>query len=96
MAYSMVLHHFRTKNTTQEGQEYQFFSQSHKEMFCHDSAHTQQVSLTLVLWEEKLIFKEVLGWESEEWRRSPLSLKERILCFGKRFEADAQGMCGGP
>lgn len=72
-----------------------FFPQSCKEMFCHSLAHTQRVNMT-VLWEEKLIFKEVLVLVSERGRHYFPIFKECILCFGKMFEADIQCMFGGP
>ena len=41
--------------------------------------HTRQVNLTLVLWEEKLIFKEERVLASEKERHSFLSLKNAFL-----------------
>lgn len=59
VVYSVVIYRFRTKNTHQACQEYSFFAKVTRRCFA-SLAHTQQVNLTLVLWEKELIFKEVL------------------------------------
>ena len=62
-----------------------FLPQSHKEMFCQSLTHTEQISMKLVLWEEKLIFKEAQISTSERGRHYIPILKVCILALGKFF-----------
>ena len=60
-----------------------FFSQNHKDMLCGSFTHTQLVNSTLVLWEEKIIFKEVLYWHQRKGDTSSLSLRNAFLALHK-------------
>ena len=60
----------------------EFSVQSHKKILCCSLAH-MLVNLTMLLWEEKLIFKEVMVLVSKRGRHSSLSLKSVLFAVGK-------------